>query len=476
MKKAIFIFFILSVLVFCGAIFWRLFPEKLSFLQNSSTNFVDNNLPEVNSQPEKIEQNVPEKPEELENFSALLERGENFFSAGLLQFAAQDFLQAVQISPNEKIGWKKLTEAYTSIRDFNSAEKTILRSLEFFPDDEEFLQILGETKIQKSDFEGAQKIFDSLSDSPIKYFYSGVLSAFSEDYDNAKKLLELAKNDTKLGSSAENILIAFEEFSLFPDGDPLYLKLLLAKSFNELKFFEMSVLLTKKILKQNEEYRDAWIILGHSYLSLEKFALAENAFLAAKKLDPIKPETLLFLGLAQREIEKIDEAITNLEMAKQNNFIPQDLVILELANTQLLGGYYRSARDNFLQLTELQPKKIENFSEAIRISIEFLDDVEFAENLAKKLLQNYPESEIANNLIAKVFLEKNELEKAEQSVQTAININPDFSEAYFVLGNIFEKKLEKEKAIESFKKCYDLSPYSKVGGLAAEKYNSLVLQ
>jgi hypothetical protein len=41
------------------------------------------------------------------------------------------------------------------------------------------------------------------------------------------------------------LLGAFEEFSLFPEGNPLHLKLLLAKAFNDLRFFEMSVQMTK---------------------------------------------------------------------------------------------------------------------------------------------------------------------------------------------------------------------------------------
>ena len=123
------------------------------------------------------------------------------------------------------------------------------------------------------------------------------MSSYFGEYDTAKSSFLPCQKMRNTENDRVLCWGAFQEFSLFPQGNPLHLELLLAKSFNSLGFYEMSIQMCKKILKERDDYRDAWIILGHSYLSLEKYSLARDVLTKALDLDPTKPETAFFLVL-----------------------------------------------------------------------------------------------------------------------------------------------------------------------------------
>ncbi len=487
MGKFLGILFGLSLIALISVIAWRVYPEEV--LQFVPEQLLGINTEEKNQkksiQDTSVKKNKPleEKedhedlsPKELEDINALLERGKGFLESGLLSLAITDFTNATTLAPDNRTAWSNLIGSQISFRDYSSAESSAKSALIHFPNDQEFLILLGEINMQKSKFTEAKRIFSSLPDGPAKNFYLGVLNAYFEDYDGAKELLGKIANNKEFGDQAQILLGAFDEFSLFPNGNPLHLRLLITKAFNDLHFFEMAIQSSKKIIKEREEYRDAWIILGHSYLSLERYDLAKNILRKALELDPTKPETAFFLGLAETAQEDFDSAITHLSMARENGFIPQAEVTKALAEAFLAGKFYDAARKEYEKLLDVRGAPVEKYIQPIRISLEFLDDPKTAQKMAKMAIENYPDSEVAKNLLAWALLEDGKLGEAREILEEIIAQNPNFAPAHLNLGKVSEQEEKYEEALEHYRIAYDLSPQTEIGTIAAQKYNAIVLQ
>lgn len=65
-------------------------------------------------------------------------------------------------------------------------------------------------------------------------------------------------------------------------------------------------------------WRDAFVNLGHIYLSVNKFQEAKTALLKAVELDPVNPQTHYLLYLTYQELK--DDKAAKQEFAKAQNF------------------------------------------------------------------------------------------------------------------------------------------------------------
>ena len=151
----------------------------------------------------------------------------------------------------------------------------------------------------------------------------------------------------------------------------------------------MSIPLSQQVVGTRPEYRDAYLILGHSYLKLARFDLAHNAFKEARKLDPTSAEATFLLGVAQSEMGLIDDAITHLTMARANDYEPKNELAKALAKAYARGQYYDKARGEYENLLGTQ-SNVTDYVQPIRISIEILDDPQYAKNLATKASNQFP--------------------------------------------------------------------------------------
>jgi Tfp pilus assembly protein PilF len=59
---------------------------------------------------------------------------------------------------------------------------------------------------------------------------------------------------------------------------------------------------------------------------------------------------------------------------------------------------------------------------------------------------------------AVIYIQKNELELAQNDLEKAINIEPENARLYFRLGQIYYRKKDLDKALELFTKAIDLEP------------------
>jgi tetratricopeptide (TPR) repeat protein len=396
-----------------------------------------------------------------------------FMGSGFLSMAVNDFAKAVELDPALKAAWLRQIEAQLALQDYNAAEKTANRAIIKFPQDTQFFVLLGETHLQKSEFSQAKKIFEQLPSGGARDFYLGLMHAYFEENARAQELLAAARTNPQFTEKSNVLLGAYEEHSLFPEGNNLHLRLLLSKAFNNLHFYELSVQSTKAILKDRDDYRDAWIILGHSYLALNRNDLAKNVLTKALELDPTKPETSFFLGLAESAMGDFDNAITHLSMARENGYSPQQEATQALAEAFLEGEYYDAAREEYEKLLEIRNVAVDKFVQPVRISIEFLDDPAAAVAISEKAVERYEDSPTAKNLLAWSLLENNELDRSEEILRQLLEDNESYAPARLNLGRVLEAREQYEQAMEELKTAYELNPHTEVGALAAERYNAI---
>lgn len=422
---------------------------------------------------EKIE--LPEKPvDDLKDVSSLLIRGNRFLESGFLSLAINDFYNATKIEKDNKNIWIKLINAQMLLGDFSSAENSINLAVDIFPSDEDFKILLGKIKIKKSDIASASNIFNSLVDGYDKIYYLSVLNLYNKEYKQAEEGFRKLINSDFYKSESIKVINVFDEFNLFTEGHPLHLDLMIAKVLNDLKFYELSIPVVKDILEKREDYRDAWIILGHNYLILGKYTLAKNMLQKAFEIDPTKPETLFYLGLTEGYIGEYDTAIDHILMARENKYSPSVYLTKSLADIYMKSGYYNEARIEYEKIIEEKGNNIEDFIKPVEIAIEKNKDYETAKILSKRAVDLHPDSLIAKNLLSWSLISNNELEYAESLLLPFVSNNDSFSSLN--LGRLYEKKGNLKLSLDFYKRSYDLDPHSKIGAIASENYNKLVMK
>ncbi len=270
--------------------------------------------------------------------------------------------------------------------------------------------------------------------------------------------------------------MAYASFDSQQGGQGIYLKALLSKAFIDAEEFELAENLAMQILNEKTDYRDVWVLLGYAQLKKESYQEAEDAFKQAEKLDSVKPETHYFLGTAHYFQEEYEESIKGFELALLNGFEPESEAYRKMAESQLFLEQYEEALAAYEYLIKVDQSSIELFIRPVWIAIEKLNDLNRALTLAQESVTLFPGDAMSHNLLAWVYIEQNELEKAETEIDTAFDIDPNLAEAHYNAGLLREKQSNLEGAKWEFKKAYDLSESGdEISGLAAEKYNKLII-
>uniref|UniRef100_A0A7C4JRY3 Tetratricopeptide repeat protein n=1 Tax=Thermodesulfobacterium geofontis TaxID=1295609 RepID=A0A7C4JRY3_9BACT len=98
----------------------------------------------------------------------------------------------------------------------------------------------------------------------------------------------------------------------------------------------------------------------------------------------------------------------------------------------------------------------ELFLEGARILT--LKQFDSALEIFNKVLEIDPNHIKALEARAVIYMQKNELELAQNDLERAISIEPENARLYFRLGQIYYRKKDLDKALELFTKAIDLEP------------------
>jgi|GEM_PF-6083616 len=430
------------------------------------------NAPRSISQEELAERIAESTPQDEK---ALLARAEQFFNYGAFTFAEKDAKLLLQRNPNNRAAYDLLHRIFVRTRNFVAAEKNAEQGLQIFPNDSQLLVALGSAYVQEGKFSEARSTFAALPEnSAEKNFFTGIMATLEGRYDEAQGLLQNAQSSATYGKRSEILLKAFHDFGLFPDGSNLHRDILLAKALNDVEMYELSLQLSKKVLAENTQYRDAWMVNGISYLFLERYEFARTAFEKAFEVDPASPIVAYYLGFTLKRLGDTDGALNFFTRAKANGFTPLTALLRETADAYYLQQNYDLALKTFEEMLPEQDLQIGDFVRPLHIALDLQKNSETGLRLANAAVSKFPNEALAWNLRGWAYLEKGDLKNAATDLNKAVKLNPDLIAAYLNLGRVQEQEGDKAGALGLYKKVYEADAFGDFGKMASEKYNALL--
>ena len=166
--------------------------------------------------------------------------------------------------------------------DISAAQAALAESMELYPDDEDLK------------------------------FYFGIILAFQENNQEAIKNLELGiKNNAELDEQRKILLSALQKSqSQTSSGYPL---ITVSLAFNQINYPTLAELKMQKVIAENPDYRDGYILLGKIYLERLAFSnqglvKAEEILQKAAEVDPVYPETYSLLAQVYEKTGEKDKA------------------------------------------------------------------------------------------------------------------------------------------------------------------------
>ncbi|MEK7544905.1 MAG: tetratricopeptide repeat protein [Patescibacteria group bacterium] len=436
------------------------------------------NVIQINNEPQKITVVQKETRKDPEPSSPTyfehLEKGDGFVKKNNDTLAFNEYVLANKINPEAVEPLLKIGKLHLKRRDYERALEIFLNVLKKDSANIEGNINLIKTYIGQGKPQKALDLTTTIQqqNDTIDY-YKGLLYAYFGKYDDSKKILGVVtqKNtNPEIQKNAQEILKSYEVFSSTQGSQLIYLKTLIAKNLNQAKEFQLTIPLLFQVVQEKKDYRDAWILLGYAYLNEDDTKNAIDALEQAQKLDPHKPETVFFLGLAYQSQNKI-KAIALIEEAITKGFEPKIQAKQKLADLYFDTGKYDQAAKNYEDVINLNSDDLSYFTRPLWIYIEKLQDGEKASALAQKALEKHPENAMSYNFLGWALLAKKDYNGARDNLGKAIQKDPKLAVAYLNLGRLFEEINYQSTAKDYYKTAFEMGKGTSISNSAAEKYN-----
>jgi len=439
-----------------------------------------------NNEPIKLNENTEttedindiDKVNRKKSYSELMNKADQYKNNNLYTQAIDYYAQANQKEPQAIEPLIQIAEIHVIERNFEQAKSISLEILKMDPQNQTGKLILGRANVGLEDFATAKNIFDSMTDkTAITYYYKGIMALYFGDYEDGRTALETAitySNDKNTVEKAKDFLSALDEWNSYQGGEITHLKVLLARSYVQAFQPYIAKDILWNVLKENRNYRDAWIILGYTYLQLQQFQDAIDALEEAKRQDPEKPETLLYLGLAYAGNDDKEKAIEALELALENGYEPRIQIEQRLAELYFQTENYEKANKSYEEVISLNASDTEYFVRPIWVYIEKLKQTESAVKLAEKAQLKNPDDPMSYNLLGWAQVANRDYINGKRNLERAIAMNSNLEAPYLNLGVMYENQENFDRAKEFYKKAYEVGNGSGLGNLAAQRYNALL--
>jgi tetratricopeptide (TPR) repeat protein len=472
MKKILTFLIILVLLVFTASAFYVF--EIPPF--NPGGPFIPPEIPETIDEEEvSIPETGVARPNSYEdhlNKAALLKQN-GYNALAITEYQAAARMDPAKITPLIQTGIIYLEE-----NDYLKAKVSFEEALKIKPDNLTTKIYLVKTLIAQRELIEADKIIISIRvhNQESKY-YQALLRAYFGDHAKAKSLLNEVINLNSTSEIAENAgkyLAAYDEFDFNLGGQNTHLKTLLGRTYAQTGEYQLAIAILFDAIKEKKNYRDPWIILGYSYLNINKFPDAIEALEEAKKLDPQHPKTPFYLAIAYQGIGDLDRAIQNLELARNNGYEPRIQIEQKLSEIYLQQKEYEKAAQSYENLIALNNEDINQFIKPIWIYIDRLNQPFKALELANKALAAHPEDPMGFNLVGWASVGADDFENARKYLDKALSLNPKLDAVYLNYGTYYEKQGNYKEAAKYYKAAYNLGNGNSISAAAADKYNNII--
>lgn len=392
--------------------------------------------------------------------------------------AIAHFVKAIEQDPSAEALFG-LGQAYlgnnkpdSALESFRSAEKIQANSID--------IQLgIVQALLDSREVEKAKELVWALDQEEARVqYYKALLLVLFREYEQAHEIFIVLADQNSAASpsvrqKAEIFLDKYVIYSYYPDGETIFLQTMLAKAMTETGQYQAAIPLLFDIINAKSNYRDAWIILGYAYLSSDKIQDAIDALDKAKNLDPEKPETLFFLGIAYSLNQNIDTAVKFLEKAEELGYHPQEEIQTKLGDLYLIQEEYQKSSNSYEKAISLNKNDMGIFVRTIWINIDKLNKPDKALEIAEQAIASHPSQAMSFNLMGWAHVANDNFNEAEEYLNQAIAIYPQFDAAHLNLGLMYEKQGQIGLAEEYYEKAIDLGKGNSISSLANKRIYSI---
>lgn len=394
-------------------------------------------------------------------YQTLLHAGDEAKHRGDLTVALESYQKASELEPRQAVLYERIGEVFLIQRNYDGALKNaeLVRSL-----DPSNTSIVIQTVRAKL---GLRKILDAASvleqikpDTQASLYYRGLIAAFLNEQEAAKKLLSesiATEGNPSLKEYAKNVLLALEIFEVARDSRIEYLQVMLAESFDQIGEYGMAIELAFNALKTQHDYRDAWTVLGHAFLNEGKWLDAEDALTKATALDATQAAPFLFRGIALGKLQKSDDALRDFKQAVALNFQPRLQGKKFLADAHFERKEFSEAFLQYREIAMSDPAEIDRFIRPMALAINHLKKPEEALALAKKAYEAHPDTAMGHNLLGWAALALDDVTAAHQHLEEAVRRDPELAAAYLNLGQLAEREERFDDALVYYQKAEEFA-------------------
>ncbi|MDC0431557.1 tetratricopeptide repeat protein, partial [Paracoccaceae bacterium] len=224
-----------------------------------------------------------------------------------------------------------------------------------------------------------------------------------------------------------------------------------------LKNTEKTIASYQKALQLNPNHTDAYNNMGMALYDQGRFDEAVESYQKAVKLEPDFADAHYNLGNALKQTGDLKQAIESYKTSLTIN--PSDAeVLFNYGNALKNYGEFDQAIEVYAKVLKLNPQ----FTAAkINMDNANKDKITRANSIKKPSILNnsIPKTSIKLYKMAIQLYEQGSLQKALDYLENAIEICPQFAEAYSLMGLIFLGNDTPEAAIDSYKKAIRINPY-----------------
>lgn len=347
-------------------------------------------------------------------------------------------------------------------KEYKKAEEYYDASLALAPKREELLAKLIRSLISQRKFlEAKNRLELDKRDMPILNLYRGILASLLNQQEESKKFLAEAKEkgNSEVKEKAEILLKAYEEFGLTSDGKIEHLQTLLAKAFDQIGEYEAAIVLALEAIKSRDDYRDAWIILGHAYYAERKWSDSKAALERSVELDSTHPISHFYLGLAEAALGNKEQSVQEIEKAESLGLSGGAFVALEKAKNFDVLKDYQKALEWYEKALKIKGElaKPEEYIRPIVVAIEHIKDLNRAHELAAENLEQHPKNAVSLNLMGYAEVALLRVVDAKKHLEESLKIDPGLPAAHFNLGKLSESLFDLEAAKKHYEQALDLA-------------------
>lgn len=370
-------------------------------------------------------------------YAQLIKEGNELLAQSDSDGALEMFQEAARMSPKDSLPYEKVGDVFVIQGKYDKAADNYSFAFGLETKNRRLFLKQVRSLMNGRKIAEAQAALDKvqIKTPEIRYILALIASYYNEQQkarDEFLALTKLTNNDAEatdltplslIRTNSQLITDMYNSFELAKESPLSYLQALLAKTYNQIGEYGLSIEMAFNALKLQNDYRDVWIVLGHSFLKTQRWFDAEDALTKAIALDTKHPLSYMYRGLARMKLKKVRDALADFSLALDTGYKPQIHVELQIANANYVLGNAQRALELYTKVLKTDPTTLGYFKRPIELALFSLNDMSSAQTLIAAAAQAHPKNALPLAWQGFIKVHEGNLLDARTLINEAINLD-----------------------------------------------------